>query len=125
MPTQEVKLINLSELVLWSENPRDSICETSDNQEITNLALVDKSSKWSLSQLSKKMGDEFDYSEIPTIVYHAGKPVVYDGNRRVILGMLNHGYVKNQTANTFSIPDFPKQIPCNVCSQEVAIRNVF
>jgi uncharacterized protein YlaI len=125
MASQEVKYIDLSELVLWSENPRDSIDENSNNQEITNLALQDKSSKWSLPQLAKKMGDEFDSSEIPTVVYHAGKPVVYDGNRRVILGMLKHGYVKNLTTNTFTIPDFPKDIPCNVCTHKVAIRNVF
>jgi hypothetical protein len=120
---QEVKYINIKDLVLWTENPRDPIDENSTDQDIVDRALDDKFSKWTLSKLAKEMGDYYDFSELPTVVYHGEKPVVYDGNRRIILGKIKHGLVT--VLNETKIPDFPTKIPCNVCIEEFALKNVY
>lgn len=123
--SQEVKYIDISELVLWSENPRDSIDENATDQDIVDRALADNNSKWTLPKLAKEMGDYYDLSELPTVVYHKKKPVVYDGNRRIILGKIKHGLVKIDDDRKIELPDFPAKIPCNVCTEEIAINNVF
>lgn len=121
--SQEVKYIELGDLVLWTENPRDPISPNATDQEVVDHALLDKNSKWTLSKLAKDMGDYYDLSELPTIVYHDGKPVVYDGNRRIILGKIKYGYVQVEDKD-LNIPDFPNKIPCNVCSVDIALLNV-
>lgn len=122
---QQVKYINIKDLVLWTENPRDPIDENVTDQDIVDRALDDKLSKWTLSKLSKEMGDFYDYSELPTVVYHGKKPVVYDGNRRIILGKIKHDLVSAPNSNKITIPDFPKKIPCNVCVEKIALINVY
>ncbi|MEB3231093.1 MAG: hypothetical protein VKJ64_08795 [Leptolyngbyaceae bacterium] len=122
--SQSVKYIKLEKLVLWTENPRDPIDENASDQDIVNRALQDKEGRWNLKKLAKDMGKHFDCSEIPTVVYHKSKPVVYDGNRRVILGKIQHGLVSIPNGLNFSIPNFPSEIPCNVCSQVVALDNI-
>ena len=122
---QEVKYINIKDLVLWTENPRDRIDENATDQEIVDRALDDKFSKWTLDKLSKEMGDYYDFSELPTVVYHDKKPIVYDGNRRIILGKIKHGLVNAPGAAEINIPDFPKEIPCNVCVKKIALTNVY
>lgn len=120
--TQEVKNISLKKLVLWTENPRDPISEDSTDQDIADAALSDTSGKWELQKLAKSMGEYYDFSELPTVVYQNGKPIVYDGNRRVLLGKIKHGLVSSEIE--IAIPDIPGKIPCNVCSKEVALKNV-
>ncbi|MHB8847033.1 MAG: hypothetical protein ACYC43_01170 [Burkholderiales bacterium] len=122
---QEVKTLKLEDLVLWTENPRDSIDEKATDQDIVDRALEDERSKWSLPKLAKEMGRHYDYSELPTVVFHGKKPVVYDGNRRVILGKIKHGLVTVNEFDTASIPSFPNEIPCNVCSKDIALQNVY
>lgn len=122
---QEVQYLNINDLVLWTENPRDPIDENATDQDIVNRALGDRSSKWTLAALAKEMGDYYDLSELPTVVFHAGKPVVYDGNRRMILGKLKHNLVTAPYKTTINIPDFPKKIPCNVCEMKIALKNVY
>ena len=122
---QEVKYINIEDLVLWTENPRDPIDEGASDQDIVDKALNDKLNKWSLKKLSKEMGVYYDFSELPTVVYHAEKPVVYDGNRRIILGKIKHNLVNVQGDENIQIPEFPKKIPCNVCTEKIALNNVF
>ncbi len=122
---QEVKYINIRDLILWTENPRDPIDENAVDQDIVNRALDDKLSKWTLPKLAKEMGDYYDFSELPTVVYHDGKPVVYDGNRRIILGKIKHGLVTVNNGTNLKIPDFPEEIPCNVCKRKIALNNVF
>ena len=122
---QEVKYINIKDLVLWTENPRDPINKNATDQEIVDRALNDNLSKWTLSKLAKDMGDYYDLSELPTVVYQGKKPIVYDGNRRIILGKLKHGFVSIPGKETISIPNFPKEIPCNVCSEKTALKNVY
>ncbi len=121
---QEVKYINIKDLVLWTENPRDPIDKDATDQDIVDRALNDKLSKWTLPKLAKEMGDYYDFSELPTVVYHDGKPVVYDGNRRIILGKIKHGLVTVSNGTNNNIPDFPKEIPCNVCVERIAFINV-
>lgn len=82
---QEVTPLKLEDLVLWTENPRDPIDAAATDQDIVDRALKDKRSKWKLPKLAKEMGNHYDYSELPTVVYHGKKPVVYDGNRRIFL----------------------------------------
>ena len=48
MGKQEVKNIKLSDLTLWTENPRDSISKDAKDIDILNVALEDTQSKWSL-----------------------------------------------------------------------------
>lgn len=76
--------------------------------------------------MAKEMGDFYDFSELPTIVYHGSKPVVYDGNRRIISGKIKYGHVNIERKSPINnIPDFPEEIPCNVCSKEIALRSVY
>lgn len=124
---QQIKNIKLQDLVLWTENPRDPIDQNATDQDVVNRALFDKSSKskWSLAKLAREMGDYYDLSELPTVVFHDGKPIVYDGNRRIILGKIKHSLVKvPETFSRIKIPDFPTEIPCNVCTQDIALQNV-
>jgi hypothetical protein len=123
--TQEIKEIDISDLVLWTENPRDPIDENAKDQDVVDHAIDDKLSKWTLSKLSKEMRGYYDYSELPTVVYHGDKPVVYDGNRRMILAKIKHNLVNVEDAEKLDLPQFPKKIPCNVCSEDIALKNVF
>lgn len=122
---QEVKAISIKDLVLWTENPRDPIDATAIDQDVVDRALDDHYSKWTLSKLAKEMGGYYDFSELPTVVYHDNKPVVYDGNRRMILGKIKHGLVSIGERNPINLPDFPEEIPCNVCVKKIALQNVF
>jgi hypothetical protein len=122
---QEIQYINIKDLVLWTENPRDPIDAKANDQDITNKALEDKNSKWSLPKLAKEMGDHYDFSELPTVVYHGKKPIVYDGNRRMILAKIHHGLVTLPEGTDFKTPDFPEKIPCNVCSKKIGLINVY
>jgi hypothetical protein len=121
---QEVKYINIKDLVLWTENPRDPIDANASDQDIVDRAFDDGLLKWTLPKLAKEMGDYYDFSELPTVVYHGKKPVVYDGNRRIILGKIKHGLVTVPSETRIRIPDFPEEIPCNVCSKKIALNNV-
>jgi len=126
MNSQEIKLIPVKDLVLWTENPRDPVDATASDQDIVNRALEDKKSKWTLLRLAKSMGKHYDFSELPTVVYHEGKPIVYDGNRRVILAKIKLGYVTIPNGTKIvNLPDVSEEIPCNVCKEKVAIDNVY
>lgn len=124
---QKVEYIPLNKLVLWSENPRDPLGEA-NNEETIQRALKDDSGKprWKLASLSKEMGSEFDFSELPTVVYQEENDeyIVFDGNRRVILALLRARGEDPQTSQ-LSIPHFPDAIPCNVCLREKAIEHVY
>lgn len=123
--SQEIKEIDIEDLVLWTENPRDPIDKDASDQDVVNNALDDKLSKWTLSKLAKEMRGYYDFSELPTVVYHGSKPVVYDGNRRMILAKIQYECVEVDGSEKIDIPHFPKKIPCNVCSKDIAVQNVF
>lgn len=122
---QKIEYIFIKKLVLWTENPRDPICSTATDQNVVDRAIADADSKWNLARLVREMGEYYDYSELPTVVYHDEKPVVYDGNRRIILGKIKHGFVSAKNFDIDNIPEFPDSIPCNVCSKDVALKNIF
>ncbi len=124
MKNQEIQYIPIKDLVLWTENPRDPINKDASDQEVVNKAFINKMAKWNLSKLAKEMGAYYDFSELPTVVYHGKKPIVYDGNRRIVLGKVKHGLVTIPKNINFEIPDYPEKIPCNVCTKKVALENV-
>lgn len=121
---QNIKYIKIANLVLWTENPRDPIDSNSSDQDIVNKAVLDKKSKWTLKKLAADMGDYYDLSELPTVVYKQGRPIVYDGNRRIILAKIKHGLV-SIGENKINVPNVPLEIPCNVCSEEIALKNIY
>lgn len=122
---QAIKYINIKDLVLWTENPRDPIDKDASDQDVVNRAFKDYLKKWTLPKLAKEMGEYYDFSELPTVVYHEEKPVVYDGNRRIILGKIKHGLVSVPFEIKSELPYFPEEIPCNVCSQKIALNNIY
>lgn len=122
--TQTIVDIPVKDLVLWTENPRDPIDESATDQEVVERAYADPRGKWNLHKFVTTMGDFYDYSELPTVVYKNGKPVVYDGNRRIALAKIKLGYVKHLQTMDLVIPDFPEVIPCAVCSEETAIFRI-
>jgi len=109
--SQKIENINIKGLVLWTENPRDFINNTASDQDIINKAISDDSSKWELAKLAKSMGKCYDFSELPAVVIHKDKPVVYDGNRRVAIIKIKHGMVEVHDFKKNIIPDFPESIP--------------
>ena len=123
--SQKIVEITISNLVLWTENPRDPIDPKSTDQDIADKAWKDEHEKWNLLRLAKEMKTHYDLSELPTVVYHEKTPIVYDGNRRMILAKLKHDYVKLDGFDISKLPEIPSVIPCNVCSKDIAIQNVF
>ena len=120
---QDVKKIKVSDLILWSENPRDPISKEADNNAIIKHALEDKNNVWKLRDFAKDMGDLYFYSELPTVVYKEDSPIVYDGNRRVILAKLSLGFFDGDS----SIKKYPyveQEMPCNVCDENTALQYV-
>lgn len=122
--SQSVQLINIKDLVLWTENPRDPLSEDASDQDIVDLAFSDELDKWTLSKLAKEMGPYYDFSELPTVVYHGRKPVVYDGNRRMVLAKIEHGLVTIPEGMKIDLPEIPEEIPCNVCDKKTALNNI-
>lgn len=122
--SQKIEHINIKDLVLWTENPRDPIDPTAKDQDVVSRAINDPHVKWELGKLAKDMGDYYDYSELPIVVYKAKKPIVYDGNRRVILAKIKLGYVKGEGLSVI-LPNVPEMLPCNVCSEDIALKSIY
>lgn len=122
---QEIRTIKVRDLVLWSENPRDPIGSAVSAAEVIKRAVEDPKSKWNLKKLAREMGDYYDYSELPIVVYKNHKPVVYDGNRRVALAKIKLGLVSVEGMLRDELPSVPEELPCNVCEEEVALQSVF
>ncbi len=123
--SQQIQEIDINDLVLWTENPRDPIDSEATDQDIADKAWKNEQEKWNLTKLAKEMLSHYDLSELPTVVYHEKKPIVYDGNRRMILAKLKHDCIKLDGFDKSKLPTIPKKIPCNVCSKEIAVQNVF
>ena len=122
--SQQIKDIKVKDLVLWTENPRDPINSTAKDQDVVSRAINDPQVKWELNKFAKEMGDYYDYSELPIVVYKGGKPIVYDGNRRVVLAKIKLGYVKSDGLNVI-LPSVPESLPCNVCSEDIALKSIY
>jgi hypothetical protein len=123
--SQKIENIKIEDLVLWTENPRDPIDPKSSDQDIADNAWKDEHEKWNLIKLVKEMRGHYDFSELPTVVYHDGIPIVYDGNRRMIIAKLKHDLITLKDIDKSKLPSIPKIIPCNVCSKEIALQNIF
>lgn len=121
---QKIQNIKIEDLVLWTENPRDPIRSDATDQEVVERAVHDDNAKWNLKKLAKEMGGYYDFSELPTVVYKEGKPIVYDGNRRIILAKIKHKLVSIEDGD-LNLPEIPNIIPCNVCTEKVALNNVY
>jgi len=132
MAQQEIKNLKVSELRLWSENPRDPIATNSSDFDIIKRAIDENPNDWNLDKMVREMGHHYDFSEIPTVVYLGGVPVVFDGNRRVaVLKYLQDKVLYSSlTGKLFLNSDNSKelrellQIPCNVCDKDTALTNI-
>ncbi|GGH77989.1 hypothetical protein [Phaeocystidibacter marisrubri] len=124
MKGQSIENIAVKDLVLWTENPRDPIDPDSRDEDILEKAIIDVDGHWQLAKLVQQMGDYYMLSDLPTVVYKDDKPVVYDGNRRMILAKLRLGYLKHDTIDTDVLPFVDSIIACNVCSEAVALKNI-
>lgn len=130
MPNQEIKKIAVSDLKLWSENPRDPLNKDTSDYEIIKRA-ISENKKWNLQKLINEMGEYYDFSELPTVVKMNSKWTVLDGNRRIaVLKYLqdSHLYQKLNGGLFFDIEPIKlknlKVIPCNVCDLETALSNI-
>lgn len=127
LPPQKVEEIPLSQLRLWTENPRDPLDGDMTNEEIIAHALHDNKGRWNLRKLAKRMGNHYDLSELPTVVRikEGDEPRyrVYDGNRRVILALLQQEGFPEE-GDQFELPLVPAQLPCNVCDRDTALAHV-
>ena len=85
---QVIENIRVKDLVLWTENPRDPISVSASDDDVIRRAISDPNNKWDLKKLACDMGEYYDFSELPIVVYKKGKPLVYDGNRRVVLAKI-------------------------------------
>jgi hypothetical protein len=128
---QTIKNIEIKDLRLWSENPRDPIDAARSDYDVIKHAIEDDPKKWNLDKLAKEMGDYYDFSEIPTVVYINEKPVVFDGNRRVaVLKYLQNRKLYASLTGRLFFGDGPealrklRRIPCNVCDKETALTNI-
>lgn len=127
---QEVKRFSISRLVLWSENPRDPLPDrksVKENDRIIRRAIKDIDDSWKLSSLLNQMGDAYDFSEIPTVVVKDGHPIVYDGNRRVILAIIRHtpkylSQLPPVTRKKLEKFEVPTKLYCNVCPEGKALK---
>ncbi|MEF2735762.1 MAG: hypothetical protein U0N15_00820 [Bifidobacterium choerinum] len=129
LPQQDVVKIPLSQLRLWTENPRDPLDGNMTNEQVIVHALKsDGEGRWSLRKLARQMGDHYDTSELPTVVRIKGgkdpQYQVYDGNRRVILALLQQDGFPEDGGAQFELPLVPAQLPCNVCDQATALEHV-
>ena len=129
---QVVKKIKLSELHLWTENPRDPINVNYTDEQIIRRAISEYPQKWNLDRMLESMGVRYDMSEIPTVVIERGRNIIYDGNRRIatikciqnlslyqaVTGNLN--WAKNPPSELLEL----SEVYCNVCDKNTALDNI-
>lgn len=129
---QQVKEIKISELQLWTENPRHPLKGDYSNEEIIEIALIDEDDKYKFQKLIDDFGEFFDFSEIPLVVHEEGENIIYDGNRRVILLMAFKNpelrkllFEKYSVETDFTEVEKLEKLPCNVCDKSTAITSVY
>lgn len=128
---QEIKSIKVDDLRLWTENPRDPINTELSDYDVIRRAIDENPKDWNLDKLYSEMGNYYDFSEIPTVVYVNDVPVVYDGNRRVALlkYLQNPDLYSKLSGKLYLAQESPqmlslREIPCNVCDAETALTNI-
>lgn len=130
-PDQIILDIPLTDLHLWTENPRDPIDTTASDADIIHRAIENGSGNWNLDSLLAEMGERYLYNELPTVVFDEGSYIVYDGNRRVaLLKCLQDQDLYQEAYGKLFFDDVPSEmvqqttLPCNVCSKELALNIV-
>lgn len=128
---QKIITIPITDLHLWTENPRDPMDISFSDYDIIKRAVEDKNSKWELPKLVEKMGDHYDFSELPTIVLEKGEYLVYDGNRRIAVLKYLQNKELYQAFGGGLFKEFEpqalrelKKIPCNLCDKNTALVNI-
>lgn len=129
---QEVKKIKLSELHLWTENPRDPINVNYTDEQIVKRAILEYPQKWNLDRMLENMGIRYDMSELPTVVVEKGKNIVYDGNRRIAtLKCIQNLSLYQKVTEILTWAENPpkellklSEIYCNVCDKNIALDNI-
>lgn len=128
---QCIQEIEVKDLCLWTENPRDPVDTNATDYDIIKHAIDENPKIWNLDKLITEMGTHYDMSELPTVVYVDGKPVIYDGNRRVaILKYLQSPQLYTAISGRLPLGYEPQElkdltiIPCNVCDQGTALTNI-
>jgi hypothetical protein len=131
MAKQEIQIIKVKDLHLWSENPRDPFDQISSDFDIVKRAVDENPKEWNLDRLVKEMGNHYDFSEIPTVVFIDEKPIIFDGNRRIaVLKYLQDRELYSSITGRLFLKDGPKElrelfeIPCNVCDKDTALTNI-
>ena len=125
---QKVVSIPISELHLWTENPRDPVDTTLSDEEIIVRAINDPSNNWNLDKLLSNFGDQYYYNQLPTVVLENNSYVVYDGNRRVaLLKCIQSSELFSIATGKFAIfaPSssmlHQTELPCNLCDKSTAL----
>ena len=125
---QDVKTIPLSDLHLWTENPRDPITTELDDRDIIVRAISDDANTWELDKLLKSFGNTYHQNKLPVVVDVNGKYVVYDGNRRVaMLKCIQDDDLFALATGSFRLFDPPEELfnlqalPCDVCDLDTAL----
>lgn len=128
---QEILHIPIKDLYLWTENPRDPIDAEKTDAEIIDRIIQDTDNKWNIQRLVNKMGEYYDYSELPIVVKKHGKYVVYDGNRRVALLKIVQDDDKYSKYIGKLFREYEPELlreqatlPCNVCDEDTAITSI-
>ena len=128
---QEIITIKISDLHLWSENPRDPMDAEADDLTIIKQAIKDEREKWNLSGFLKEMGHYYDKSELPIVVLENEKYMIYDGNRRVaVIKYLQNPEWHREIEGTLFPPSSKHfeemdEIECNVCNRETALSSIW
>lgn len=129
---QKIQEIEISKLNLWTENPRDPVDIIKTDEQIIDRIIEDSDNKWNIEKLIQKMGEYYDYSELPIIVKKRGRYIVYDGNRRIALLKILQDedkyakYVGKLFKNLESrLLRDQNVLPCNVCDEKTAINSIY
>ena len=125
---QSVRYLPLSELHLWTENPRDPISENMSDGEIIRRAIEDKSNNWHLDKLLSDFGSEYHQNKLPVVVIINDKYVIYDGNRRIaMLKCIQDDELFALATGQLKLAEPPDslltldELPCCICDQETAL----
>lgn len=128
---QEILNIPIKKLHLWTENPRDQIDAKKTDEEIIDRIIQDSDNKWNIQKLVQKMGEYYDYSELPIVVKKNDKYIVYDGNRRVaLLKIIQDDSKYSKYVGQLFRELEPKllreqtTLPCNVCDENTAVTSI-
>ena len=132
MNKQEIKTIKISELHLWTENPRDPIKTDIGDLEIIKRAIKNEGDKWNLPKLIQKMGGYYHFNKLPLVVEENGKFIVFDGNCRIaILKYLQNPHWSAEIEGSLFPKNEPKdlknlsEIPCAVCDRQTALDIIY